>query len=164
MKVWTERRVLDCLAAHYAQTRAGSDRYVYAEQVRSGVGYVDGQRVLDAVSMDCWQSRRYGLELHGHEVKVARGDWLQELHEPEKASAFLPYLHCLWLVTPEHSNVERGDLPAEWGMMVTRHDGSVKVVTEAPRRDPEPMPSAMLGSLLRAVAKTRTVSTMRLPA
>jgi len=32
--------------------------------------------------MDLWPSG--GLEIHGHEVKVSRSDWLRELKEPEK--------------------------------------------------------------------------------
>lgn len=149
MNEWTERRVLDCLVHRYSQQHGGY-RWTYAERVRSGPGVADGKRIADAIAVDCWESK--GLEIHGHEVKVARTDWTQET--PEKAGAFRPYMNRWWVVVPEFSYVVRDDLPEGWGLMFARGDGTTKVVEQAPYHDALPMPRAMMASLLRATAAT----------
>jgi hypothetical protein len=152
VNTWTERRVLDCLAARYSQRYGNGYRWAYAEHVRSGPGFIDGKRVADAVAVDCWMSK--GLEIHGHEVKVARTDWTQELRKPEKAGAFMPYMHRWWVVTPDNSYIVRDDLPEGWGHMVAYGDGHTRVIKAAPYREALPMPAGMLATLLRATAAT----------
>ena len=154
MNTWTERRVLDCLAARYSQRYGNGYRWTYAEHVRSGPGFIDGKRIADAVAMDCWESK--GLEIHGHEVKVTRTDWTQELKKPEKAGAFRPYMNRWWVVVPEFSQVVRDDLPEGWGLMYARSDGSTRVAKHAPYHEALPMPRGMMACLLRAGAATAT--------
>lgn len=152
MHGWTERMVLDCLVRRYGQRYGNGYRWAYAEHVRSGPGFIDGKRVADAVALDCWESK--GLEIHGHEVKVARSDWLSELKSPEKAGAFQPYMNRWWLVIPDRTDIVRDDLPTGWGLMVARSDGTTKVVKRAPHRVALPMPVGMMATLMRATAAT----------
>ena len=77
---FTERDVLNCLVRRYGQRYGNGYRWAYAEHVRSGPGFVDGKRIADAIAFDCWESK--GLEIHGHEVKVSRSDWLTEMRDP----------------------------------------------------------------------------------
>lgn len=148
----TERDVLDCLRARYSQRYGNGYRWAYAEHVKSETGFAIGGRlrIADAIAMDCWTSS--GMELHGHEVKVSRSDWLTELRDPDKAEAFRPCMNRWWLVVPDLAIV-RDDLPDGWGLMLATR-GTTVIKRRAPLGDPEPMPRGMLAGLLRATAKT----------
>lgn len=146
---WTERDILDLLALRYGLRAGNGERYVYANHVRSHAGF-DARRTADFMAMDLWPSK--GLALHGHEVKVSRGDWLTELRDPTKAEEFKRYMDRWWLVVPDASIV-RSDLPNDWGLMAVR-DGSLRVIKPAPKLHPEPMPKTMTAAFLRAVAYT----------
>src|SRR5580704_8704369 len=78
------RRIVEALRKKYCPP-AGA----FIEQVPDGTGGYK-RRTADGLGMLVWPSR--GLELHGFEIKVARGDWLKELKDPTKAEAFS--LHC----------------------------------------------------------------------
>lgn len=146
---WTEREVLDLLAARYA-TRAGNGvRYAYARHVRSAAGF-DARRTADFMAMDMWPSN--GLTLHGHEVKVSRSDWLHELRDPTKAEEFKRYMDRWWLVVPD-AGIVRDDLPDGWGLMVANGRMALRVVKPAPKLKPEPMPKTMVAAFLRATAE-----------
>ncbi len=152
----TERSVLDCLQRRYGERYGNGYRWAYAEHIRSGPGFIDGKRVADAIAIDCWESK--GLEVHGHEVKVSRSDWLSELKKPEKAEAFRPYVNRWWLVVPDTSIV-RDDLPDGWGLMLAYPEtrgGGTRVIRQAPRLSPEPMPRGLIATLMRATAATAT--------
>lgn len=149
----TERNVLDALVRRYGQRYGNGYRWAYAEHVRSGPGFADGKRIADAIAFDCWESS--GLEIHGHEVKVSRSDWLSELRHPEKAEAFRPYMDRWWLVVPD-VGIVRDDLPAGWGLMLALPDGTTRVVKRAPKNDALPMPKGMVAALMRATAGTAT--------
>lgn len=156
----TERDVLDALARRYSQRYGNGYRWAYAEHVKSETGFALGARlrIADAIAVDCWTSK--GQEIHGHEVKVSRSDWLAELRDPEKAEAFRPYVDRWWLVVPGPvSAIVRDDLPDGWGLMVvdgigTRTSPVTRVVRRAPRLTPVDMPRPMLAALMRATAKT----------
>lgn len=72
------------------------------------------QRKADAVAMGLYPSQ--GLEIHGFEIKVTRGDWLRELKEPSKSNAVARHCDRFWLVAP-HGTVKAGELPAPWGFL-----------------------------------------------
>jgi hypothetical protein len=148
--VLTERDVLDLLNDRYLRLTPGNGvRYVTAEHVRSHAGF-DARRTADMIVQDMWPSS--GLALIGHEVKVSRGDWLTELKAPEKAEEFRRYMHRWWLVVSD-PRIVRDDLPDGWGLMaVTR--GGLRVVKQAPRLTPEPIPRTMQVALLRAATAT----------
>jgi hypothetical protein len=146
----TERVMLDALHARYNGRYGNGPRYAVAEHVRSHCSF-DARRTADFVAMDLWKSGR--LDLHGHEVKVSRSDWLRELKQPEKAAEFIPYMNRWWLVIADAAMVRAGELPAGWGMIVLA--GPVlRVVKHAPRRDAKPLTPTRLAGLLRAVAQT----------
>lgn len=148
----TERDVLDALRARYSERYGNGYRWAYAEHVKSETGFAIHKklRIADAIAVDCWTSK--GQEIHGHEVKVSRSDWLAELRDPEKAEAFRPYVNRWWLVVPDLSIV-RDDLPDGWGLMLATGKAT-RIVRRAPLLDPLPMDRPMLAALLRATAKT----------
>lgn len=110
----TEKEILDLLHRRYSQVNPGNGpRWVCAEHVRNGPGF-DANRTLDFVALDTWSK----YELHGHEIKCSRSDWLRELKDPTKAGAFLPDLDRFWLVVSDSSVVKTGELPGDWGLMI----------------------------------------------
>lgn len=146
---FTERHMLDLLQARYDVPYGNGNRWVGAEHVRSHAGF-DARRTADYISMDLWPSK--GLQLHGHEVKVSRSDWLTELRDPSKADEFKRYMDRWWLVVPDRSIV-RDDLPDGWGLMDVSA-GRLRVVVQAPKLDPLPVPKHLLATMLRATAVT----------
>jgi hypothetical protein len=164
---WTERRMLDLLHLRYSQTNPGNGpRYACAEHVKNAAGFY-ARRCADFIAVDCW--RTGGIELHGHEVKVSRSDWLHELKDPTKADAFKQYMHRWWLVVPDAKIVKPGELPEGWGLLVVgkrttqgawpnyherRTEFRLKAATQAPKLDPEPVPVELLATLMRSTAKT----------
>ena len=161
---WTERQMLDLLAARYAVSQGNGPRYVFAEHVRNEAGFGGFDRELrartgkqstlrtaDAIAVDLWPSS--GNLIHGFEVKVSRSDWLTELRDPDKAEAFRPYVDHWWLVVPDPAIV-RDDLPTGWGLLAPGADRRLRVHRRAPRLDRQPMTASMTASLLRAAVKT----------
>ncbi len=158
----TERSMLDLLHYRYsAKSQADLQRFVCAEHVRAYCGFagwsaLNGPRVMrtaDFLAQDLWENQ--GLNLHGHEVKVSRSDWLHELADPTKAEAIKRYCDRWWLVVPTKAIV-RDDLPDDWGLLVIGKGGALRVAKSAPPLDPEPWPPTFRASLMRAVAKTST--------
>ena len=152
----TERMMLDLLVKRYTKIAMGAHRWAFAEHVPDKPGFAS--RIADFIAVDCyskgpWENRYH--EIHGHEVKVSRSDWLAELRDPSKSGAFKPYCHRWWLVVPSASIVKAGELPEGWGLM-ERANGGLRAVAgkSAPMINPEPMPFSMIASLLRATAKT----------
>jgi hypothetical protein len=149
---FTERKMLDFLHDRYGQVNPGNGpRYVCAEHVKNQAGF-DARRCADFISIDCWPTK--GLELHGHEVKVSRSDWLHELKQPEKAEAFKRYMDRWWLVVPDVAIVKDGELPEGWGLMALSSRGALRVKVQAPQLNPEPLPRDLLATLMRSTAKT----------
>lgn len=165
----TEASMIDLLHQRYNTRSQGvGSRYVCMAHVRSDAGF-DAQRTADFMALDLWPSQ--GLVLHGHEVKISRSDWLNELKDPEKAGAFIPHMDYWWLVIADKSMVRAGELPEGWGMMHVGTDGQLRVVKQAPRlrpvrlklnewgrpvRDTEaaPIHRGLAAAMLRAAAKT----------
>lgn len=146
----TERVMLDRLRLRYIAVHGNGPRWVFATHVQDAPGFA-GRRTADAVAMDMWNSK--GLELHGHEVKVSRADWLRELRTPEKATAVGRYCDRWWLVVPDLDIVRPGELPAGWGLLLCR-ETSVRAAVPAPKRKPDLVDRGFMASFARAVAKT----------
>lgn len=149
----TERDMLDLLLDRYTDIRRGTitDRWIRAEHVKEGLGYSDGQRIADFVAVD---KHRSTLALHGHEVKVSRADWLNELRDPSKAEAIKRWMHHWWLVVPAPSIVKPGELPDGWGLLAPGSDGKLRAHRKAPLLDPEPLPLEFTVSLLASTTRT----------
>ena len=156
MQQWTERRMLDLLAARYTAVREYTiaDRWVRAEHVPSALGF-KAKRIADFIAVDRYPGMPYGsaLAYHGHEVKVSRSDWLTELRDPEKADEFKRYMHHWWLVVPDATIVKPDELPEDWGLLVSSGRG-LRAKVKAPRLTPDPMPADFVACLMGAAART----------
>lgn len=151
----TEREMFDLLHARYGQVYGNGPRWARAEHVRQ-VGFMGdgpklGPRSCDFMAMELWPAS--GMPLHGHEVKVSRGDFLRELAEPEKAETFRRYCDFWWVVVSD-KKIVGADLPDGWGLIAPDSTGALRALRSAPRLDPEPLPRQMLASILRATQKT----------
>lgn len=73
---------------------------------------------IDFMAVACWASLEFAV--HGHEVKVSRGDWLKELKNPNKSSPTMAMCDFWWLVAPKGVAKEE-ELPERWGFL--EHNG-----------------------------------------
>jgi hypothetical protein len=148
--------------------------YARAEHVPIGVGF-ERSRIADFMAVRMFSSHGYehltypeqsaladqGIlsrkdrtpTLIGHEVKVSRSDWLHELRQPEKAEAWKRFCHEWYLVVSEEAIVRPGELPEDWGLLVS-HGRSLRMVQRATRLVPEPMGMSQIAALTRAVMQT----------
>jgi len=129
--------------------RYAAPEYAFLPQVRSRTGYGGPIRTADAMAMSLYPSR--GLELHGFEIKVSRGDWLRELKEPDKAEEIVRHCDRWWIAVSDEKIVAPGELPPTWGLLVPRR-GKLTVKVDAPVLPAEPMSRAFLAAILRNVA------------
>lgn len=103
-------------------------------------------RRADFVAVNCYPSQ--GLEIHGVEVKISRGDWLRELKQPGKVEEGV-YRFCdRWWVATAPDIVRPDELPPTWGLMEL-HGTRLKTVVKAPKLTPCPPDAGFLASMLR---------------
>jgi len=142
------------------RTRFPAPEFAFLEQVRNATG-AHADRSADVIAMSVWPSR--GLEIHGIEIKVSRGDWLRERRAPVKAEACARYCHRWWIAT-EQEVVKPDELPAGWGLMVlggslqtellpSAKGPGMSIVKQAPLLQPQPIGYDFLASILRSAAK-----------
>ena len=148
----TERTMLDRLNARYGKFNGNGIRYARAEHVKVAAGF-NAARICDYMAIDLWSGYGKDPELHGHEVKVSRADWLTELRDPSKAESFARYCDYWWLVVSDR-NIVRDDLPEGWGLMVASGLGLRAVVKPVRLDEPEPMPRQLQATYSRSVTKT----------
>jgi hypothetical protein len=84
---------------------------------------------VDLLAVCAWASGDF--DLHGHELKVSRADWLRELRKPTKADAGMARCDYWWLAAPPGVAYPQ-ELPEGWGFLELRGQ-NVRRVTQAPR-------------------------------
>ena len=137
---------------------ANGGAWAFMEEVPSRVSVKAGQkqRFADAIAMSLYASR--GIALHGFEIKASRSDWLKELRDPSKSEDFIRYCHHWWLVAePEVVDLEAGELPDTWGLLVRRGQ-KLYVKQKAPLLEAEVCSLEFLSGLLRAATAESEVT------
>lgn len=114
-------------------------------EVANGLGLAD-RRYADAVAMSLFPSR--GLDVHGFEVKTARGDWLRELKNPTKADVIASYCDFWWLVAGDEKVAQKDEVPRAWGLLVSK-DGELRQVKKPERLKPKAIDRAFMGAMFR---------------
>ena len=135
------------------QDRGNGPAWAWVPKVRNAAGF-SATNTCDGIAMALWPSR--GLELHGHEVKVSRSDWLKELRKPEKAEAFTIFCDRWWIVAGDAEIVHDDELPPGWGLMIPRGQG-LGVVVQAEKLSDVAFSGRerhFLAALLRSAART----------
>ncbi len=127
--------------------RYSSPEYAIFRGVQNSTGFARSNEA-DAVAMGLWPSR--GMEVLGFEIKSYRSDWLSELRQPKKSDAIQRYCDRWWIVAAEKGlvNVEGGELPPTWGLMVVQGKRLVSVV-EAPKLESKKLDRGFVAALLR---------------
>ena len=148
--------MLALLEKRYKGDSGNGPAWAFVPMVRNAAGF-NATRTMDALAMSLWPSR--GLELHGHEIKVSRADWLRELKDPSKAEVFARLVDRWWLVVSDASIVKAGELPPTWGLMVATGRGLV-VRVQAPALESTGASTSrtFLAALLRAAVRTAEVT------
>lgn len=151
--------MLDLLHRRYGTVpRNFPPRYVLADHVRNDANFAT--RTADCIVQDTWagglsyDQKHLHYPIHGFEVKVSRSDWLAELRDPEKAQAFIPYVHYWWLVVPDKDLVRLDELPTNWGLLAKRGRGLGAIVPAIRNDKVLPMPNGMRVGLMRSIIKT----------
>lgn len=134
------------------RNRYSAPEWALLFEVRNGTG-AGANRSADALAMNLWPSR--GMELHGFEVKVSRGDLLAELRAPEKSDAVQRYCDRWWLVVGEKDLVKPGELPAAWGLLAPLGN-YLRAFVEAPKLEPAAVDRRFLSALLRNAVENLT--------
>lgn len=129
--------------------RYPANAYVTMFEVANSTGFAAG-RWADALTYSLWPSR--GHDIEGFEFKSARGDWLKELRQPEKAQAIWKYCNRWWIVVSEANVASKHELPKGWGLLVLGANG-MRTAQTAERRDAEAPPADFIASMLRSAAK-----------
>lgn len=121
------------------------------EQVADGTGY-GISRYADAMAMGLWPSR--GLDLHGIEVKVSRGDWLRELKRPDKADPLAVYCDFWWLaVAPDVVDMKVDAIPERWGVLVLESRGLVQHREAVRNPSAEDLDRSLVAAILRRASE-----------
>lgn len=149
----------DSLVAQLEQHFYGPREWVVLRQVPNGTGAGAG-RTADAVAMNCWPSR--GMEIHGFEIKTARGDWLREVRAPEKAEAVAQYCDRWFIVVPSRTLVEPRELPPTWGLIVLDEKPSMTHAQRCLRA--KRLDRGFLAAVLRALRRAEGVPPDRVQA
>lgn len=119
-------------------------------EVSNGTGARGGAAYADVVAMSLYPSR--GLELHGMEIKISRGDWQRERAKPNKAEIIAAYCDRWWLVTGPNVVHDIGEIPLGWGWKL--FDGSKLLTKQQPTNlTPKPMDRVFLAALLRRASE-----------
>lgn len=127
--------LLALLQRHYIKPSAPMPGGVFLPEVGQNGGWGSGSRA-DAIYVGFTSSS--GRILVGHELKISRADWLNELNKPGKADAWADECHEWWLVVNDPAIVHPGELPGDWGLMSPspRSKTRMTVHTRAVRKDP----------------------------
>ncbi|WP_301121108.1 hypothetical protein [Mycolicibacterium fortuitum] len=123
------------LERHYIKPSAPMPGGIFLPEVGQNGGWGSGSRA-DAIYVGFTSSS--GRILVGHELKISRSDWLNELNKPGKADAWADQCHEWWLVVTDPGIVHPGELPADWGLMSPspRSRNRMQIHTRAVRKDP----------------------------
>lgn len=140
----------DVLAAIRKRYSSASG-WALLEEVRNGTGW-RANRSADAVAVGLWPSR--GMEIHGFEVKVSRGDWIRERDKPDKAESIARYTDRWWVVVSDAAIVADGEIPPPWGLLALDAAGSLHTVKEAALVAARPLDRHFVAAMLRRAAET----------
>jgi hypothetical protein len=146
MTIRRKRAEIDADRIEYLLSKKyAAPMYAFMPQLRNGTGYSGAVRTADAVAFSLWPSR--GLYLHGFEIKVHRGDWLNEMRNPAKAEEHAQFCQYWSLVVAE-GIADPIEVPLGWGLIIASNDGLTEV-RKAPHRDAAPLTLPFIAAMFR---------------
>ncbi|CPW68569.1 Uncharacterised protein [Mycobacteroides abscessus] len=112
--VTTTSELLALLRRHYIKPGLDLPGGVFVPEV-GGNGSWGASARADAIYVGFTTSS--GRILVGHELKISRADWMNELNKPGKADQWADQCHAWYLVVNDPAIVKPGELPPGWGLM-----------------------------------------------
>lgn len=130
----TAKDMLDRLERHYLKAGAPLPGGMLIPEVTHDK---HGGRRCDALFVGFTSAS--GRILIGHEIKVARSDWLHELDQAGKADTWADECHAWYVVAPDETVVRPEEVPHGWGLLLaagarTRLTVKVKATVHADRQ------------------------------
>lgn len=125
--------LLDRLKRHYLKPGATLPGGIFLPEVGWNGGGL-GAGGCDAIYVGFTSTS--GRILVGHELKISRADWLNELNKPGKSDPWADQCHEWWLVVSDPAIVHDGELPAGWGLMVPGTSKTRMRIVHKPDRKP----------------------------
>jgi hypothetical protein len=144
--------VADVALERLALDRHPLPQWAAFAQMRAGTGYGRGaEQRFDASAFNLWPSKR-GYRVV-YEMKRTRSDFLRELDRPDKRAQAEDCFHETWFVCAR-GVCEPEEVPDGWGLLVaTKKGDKLRQRKRARPRSPDPIPYAMVCSLLRRVCE-----------
>lgn len=140
-KKWTSEEVVALIRSKYSGMA-----YASFEQVADGTGAY-GHSWIDVAAFGLWPSN--GLHRMAFEVKVSRGDYLNEVQDPNKNAWAKECFHEFWYVAPGGVIKDATEVPEGCGwMQATR--GGLRVKRQATIKQDARMDESLFASLCRS--------------
>lgn len=93
--------------------------------------------------------------IHGLEIKIIRGDVINEIRKPEKSAPFLKLCHYWWMLCPPSLIEIAQELPERWGIATHGPDDRFTVIRPAPFNPDAQVTPLFAYSLLSARVRDR---------
>ncbi len=90
---------------------------------------------VDAFALNCYASK--GFKRVAYEIKVSRGDFLNEHKHPNKRTAGMEYSHEFYFAAPA-GMLDRLDIPEGCGLLEVQTDGSTRIALKPPKKEQPP--------------------------
>lgn len=133
--IWTTRDILDALIEKYRKFNdAGytdAPKWIFFPELGN---HNFASRRIDLWAMACWRSLDYIRR--SYEIKISRGDFLNEMKHPEKREFALKISNEYYFVTPP-GLIKVDELPEECGLIELSKKGNLVTKKKAPRRNPD---------------------------
>lgn len=107
----------------------------------------------DAIAFDI-----YKYKIHGYEIKASRGDWMNELKNPEKSARISKYCDFWWVIAPKNM-IHPKELPEGWGLIEAGPNSLRKKVLAPQNFRKDPMHNGFLAAMLRVMNNQKAVIT-----
>jgi len=135
------------------------NKWAFFDELRVGCGYgKDSEQRFDAWAIHYYPSKRNVTRCY--EIKVSRGDFLNEMKKPIKRRAGLRLANEFYFVTPKDL-LKIEEIPPECGLMEVGEEGQIETTIRAPHRDVMPPTWLFLSSICRRHDKLRLQEWLR---
>ncbi len=142
--------------------RYQAPEWVYLEEVRLGTGYggfflpghhtaIKNEQRIDGLAINCYKSKSY--RRIAIEIKIARGDWLKELKQPDKRIGAMMMSNQFYFAAPE-GLIKVDELPEDCGLIEVRGD-FLAVKAQATWHEASSWHPATVASVLRSAVRQR---------
>lgn len=142
------------------QRRHSPPEWIYAQEVRLGTGFgryflkgypgsVAPSQRIDGFALNCYKSKRY--ERVAYEIKIARGDFLKEVADPDKRVGAQMMTNRFYFAAPE-GLIKPEEVPDGCGLVEIRGDLH-RMKVRAPWHEAADWHPSFISSIFRSVIR-----------